>query len=524
MEKVEDKVENKVDDKIIVRKYQETIFNVSKKGNTLVVLPTGLGKTHIALMLAKHRLEKHKDSKILFLAPTRPLAAQHKEYFQRFLSKANSHLFTGKINSKKRFELWEDSSIVFSTPQCIANDLKKGLDISNVSLLIEDEVHRCLKNYDYTTVAREYNEKAKNPLILGLTASPGSDSKIIKKVCKNLKIDAVEVRTRESEDVKPYIQKLETEIIRLDFPEEMNEIRKLLQTILKKRIDELKNRKLLFAPATKKNILILQARLIKKISFGERHFNVLCGASVCAQVIKLQYALELLETQTLRSCYNYFQDLFEQAKQKKSKAVQNLIKVKEFIQAYSLILKNLGKLEHPKLKKVKEIVEEKMKQGFNKIIIFSQYRDTVNSINKELINLGVKSRVFVGQLKKKNMGMDQKEQQQILNQFKSGKINILISTSIGEEGLDISEVDLVIFYEPIPSAIRSIQRRGRTARLKQGKLIILITKKTKDESYHWASIYKEKKMHAALKDIQDSFSKKDKNIGNVKKEDLIRFI
>jgi Fanconi anemia group M protein len=502
---------------IVPRKYQEAIFVIAKQKNTLVVLPTGLGKTLIAVMLTRHRLETISGSKILFLAPTRPLASQHKQYFQEFFPNLEIHLFTGKINYKKRFELWKKADVVFSTPQCIANDLNKGLSVREVSLLVEDEAHRCLKNYDYTTVAKEYFKQAKNPLILGLTASPGSDPKVIRQVCKNLGIESVEIRTRESEDVKPYLQKLKTEIIKLDFPTEFQEIKDLLQEIYKRRIEELKNRNLLFQRPTKKNIIELQSRLFKMIFSGNKHFNVLRGASACAQAIKVQHALELLETQTLSSCYNYFQNLFDQARQKKSKAVQNLVKAKEFSEAYSLVLKNLGKIEHPKLQKVKEIIQEELKQlnqGLQrkekKIIVFSQYRDTVNSINKELVKEKINSKIFVGQLKKGETGMNQKEQQQILTEFKEGKINVLVSTSIGEEGLDIPEVNLVIFYEPIPSAIRKIQRAGRTARLKPGKLIILMAKKTRDESYHWASVYKERKMHAVLKDIHDSLNKKQK--------------
>jgi Fanconi anemia group M protein len=496
------------------RKYQESILNTAKKNNTLVVLPTGLGKTLIALLLAKYRISKYPGSKVLFLAPTRPLAAQHKESLQKEIPGVKSHLFTGKINSAKRMELWQDSDIIFSTPQCIANDLKKGLDLSQVSLLVEDEAHRCLKNYDYTIIAKHYIEKAKSPLILGLTASPGNDSSIIKQVCKNLAIKSVEVRTRESEDVRPYLQKLEKEIIKLDFPEEFKEIRKLLQEIYKRKINELKNRRLLFVPATKKNILMLQSRLMKKIFSGERHFNVLKGVSVCAQSIKLQHALELLETQTLRSCFEYFQDLYKQAKEKRSKGVQLLVKDKNFTKSYSLLLNNLGRKENPKLEKIKEIVEKEFSKDKKKILIFSQYRFTVNSINKELVSSGIKSKIFVGQLKKGETGMSQKEQQQILNEFKQGKINVLVSTSVGEEGLDIPEVDLVIFYEPIPSAIRKIQRAGRTARLKQGKLLILMIKGTRDESYHWAAVYKEKKMREALTNIKNSFSKKSKDLRN----------
>ncbi len=510
---------------MLPREYQDAIFNTARNKNTLVVLPTGLGKTLIALMLAKARLDEFKDSKILFLAPTRPLASQHKEYFEKLMPGLNSHIFTGKINPSKRFELWKEAQIIFSTPQCIANDLKSGLDLSKVSLLIEDECHRCLKNYDYVVVSKEYQKQAKNSRILGLTASPGNDAKIIKEICKNLDIEAVEIRTRESEDVRDYLQKLDTEIIHIDFPKELNEIRILLREIHTRKVEELKNRQLLYGPATKKNVLDLQKKLIRMISYGNKHFNLLKGASVCAQAIKIQHAIEMLETQSLASCYNYFQDLFEQAKQQKSKGVQMLVNSKEFSEAYSLILKNLGRVEHPKIEKIREIVEEELKKGKKRIIIFSQYRETVRTINTELGKKGIISKVFVGQLKKGGMGMDQREQHRILQEFKTGEINVLISTSIGEEGLDIPEVDLVIFYEPIPSAIRKIQRTGRTARLKPGKLIILITKRTMDESYHWASIYKERKMHDAIRDINDSLNiERARNKGKRKQKEIAEFL
>jgi len=188
----------------IPRAYQQAIFETAKKHNTLVVLPTGLGKTLIALLLALYRLEKFPGSKVLFLAPTRPLVEQHYNYFKKHSTKKyESHIFTGKINAKKRAEIWKNTQIIFSTPQCIENDIKnKRLDLKNVSLLIEDEVHRCLKNYSYVYVAHSYLDEAINPRLLGLTASPGSNVSIIKKIGKTLKIEAIEIRTRESSDVK----------------------------------------------------------------------------------------------------------------------------------------------------------------------------------------------------------------------------------------------------------------------------------------------------------------------------------
>lgn len=515
------------------RKYQQDIFETAKEKNTLTVLPTGIGKSLIGVMLAIHRLEKYPKTKILILTPTRPLAAQWLSYFKKYMleSSATIELFTGKINAEKRKELWHNSDIILSTPQCSANDLRNNLyNLENTSLLLEDEAHRCIKNYDYTYVAEEYKKQSKFPRILGLTASPGVDKRIIKEICKNLGIEAVELRTRESEDVKPYIQKLEFETVKVDFPTKLSEIRDLLKEIFNRKVEELKNRKLLFQPATKKNLLELQHRIMKAISTGNKHFNLLSGASACAQTIKIQHALELLETQTLISFQNYIQSLFEQAKQGKSKAVKQLIKQKEFNQAYiklsELIAKNI---EHPKLQKLREILEEEIKSNPKaKIIVFSQYRDSVVRICKELNSIKeIDARVFVGQAKKGETegerGLSQKEQQEILHDFSLGKINVLVSTSIGEEGLDIVEVSTVIFYEPIPSAIRQIQRRGRTARLKPGKLIILITKKTRDEAYYWAAFHKEKRMYKAINGIKEEMENKNTKKPKEKQKSILEF-
>jgi len=336
-----------------------------------------------------------------------------------------------------------------------------------------------------------------------------------------MNIGAVELRTRESEDVKPYLQKLEFETIKVEFPEELNLIRQNIKKIFDKKIEELKNRKLLFERPTKKNLLELQRRIMRTISSGNRHFNILAGASAVAIVIKLQHALELLETQTLSSLHSYMQELFDQAKKEKSKAVKQLVKQREFNLAYTKTIELIAKkFEHPKLLKLREIVEKELRiKPKAKMIIFAQYRDTVTKICKELNSLPeINARVFVGQAKKsgtEKTGLSQREQQELIREFSLGKINCLVCTSIGEEGLDIPEVSSVIFYEPIPSAIRQIQRRGRTARLQKGKLIILITKGTRDEAYYWAAFHKEKKMYKAINHIKEDLENK-KTMGKQK--------
>lgn len=495
------------------RKYQQDIFQTCKEKNCLVVLPTGLGKTLIALMLSIERMKKYPDEKILFLAPTRPLAEQHLNYFKKYLPElfADMQIFTGKINPEERKKIWQTADIVFSTPQCISNDLKNNLyDLKDVSLLIEDEAHRCIKNYSYNFISQKYKKQAKNPRVLGLTASPGSDSSRIKQICRNLSIKEVELRTRQSPDVKEYLKEREFEKINISLPAEFEEIRQSLKQLFDRYVEELKNRKVLYTYPSKTELIKLQKKLSSLIS-RNRNFNYMKAVSACAQAIKLQHALELLETQTLSSFNLYLKKLFEQASKKQSKGVVNLVKKPEFNFAFTKANEILTrKKEHPKLNKIIEIIENENKENI-RIIIFTQYRDTAKKIS-EIVNeiKDIKSKVFVGQAKKRDTGLTQEEQKKMIQEFSSGDINVLCATSIAEEGLDIPEVNAVIFYEPIPSAIRAIQRAGRTARLMKGKLIILITKGTRDESFYYVSRAREKKMHSAIKDIKNELSKNNK--------------
>ncbi len=498
------------------REYQQKIFETCVKKNCLVVLPTGLGKTLIALMLTIKRMREFPGEKVVFLAPTKPLAEQHLTSFKGHLPElfADMQLFTGMVNAKNRKKIWQTADIIFSTPQCVANDLKKNLyNLQEVCLLIEDEAHRCIKNYDYNYVAQQYKKQSLHTRILGLTASPGSEASKIKEVCKNLSIEEVELRTRESEDVKQYLQKLEFEKVFLELPVEFEEIRNILKKLFDRYIEELKSRRIFFGFPSKTELLKLQKKIMGTLARGNRNFNYMLGVSACAQAIKIQHALELLETQTMSSFNKYLKNLFKQAAQRKSKGVVKLVAKPEFNLVYTksneLLTKNV---EHPKIGELINIVKkEKFKNEKIKIIVFTQFRDSATIVSKKLNELeGISAKIFVGQLKKENTGLSQKEQRQIINEFSSGKINVLCATCIAEEGLDIPEVNIVIFYEPIPSAIRAIQRAGRTARLMKGKLIVLITKKTRDEAFYYVSRSKDKKMRSAINSIREDLKNGNK--------------
>ncbi|MBW2991618.1 DEAD/DEAH box helicase [Candidatus Woesearchaeota archaeon] len=506
------------------RLYQQTIFNTTAKYNTLVVLPTGLGKTAISMMLASQRLQNYPQSKILVLAPTKPLVEQHLQTFRQFMdiSEDSFVLFTGLVKPDKRQELWKNAKVIFSTPQGLENDIiSNRIDIRDVSLIVFDEAHRAVKGYSYVWVADRYMKIAKYPRILGLTASPGSDVESIVEVCRNLCIEEVELRTDKDEDVKPYVQEVEVEWIPVELSEELKVVRKYLLNCYKAKLKDIEEYGVVqrnLGGMSKKELISLQAHLHGSITRGDKTFPVLKSVSLLAEALKVEHALELLETQDINSLKNYFDNLKQQAISSKVQAVKNLVKDVDFRNAAAkndLLIEN--NVKHPKLIRLKQILAELSKKKDFKIIIFTQFRDTGAKIVEEIKDIeGVNAKLFVGQQKRAVTGMSQKQQIEVLQKFRDGEFNTVVMTSVGEEGLDIPSVDQVIFYEPIPSAIRTIQRRGRTGRLEKGKVSVLVTKGTRDEAYRWSSHHKEKRMHRILKDIKSKIGadvKKQESLG-----------
>ncbi|MFH1682340.1 MAG: DEAD/DEAH box helicase [Candidatus Woesearchaeota archaeon] len=497
------------------RLYQETIFSTAAQKNTLAVLPTGMGKTALAFMLAAQRLKQYPSSKILVLSPTKPLCEQHVSSFRRYLEIDEDKivLFTGNVSPEKRAKLWKEAVIIVSTPQGLENDvINKKIDLEEVSLLVFDESHHATGDYSYVWLAKQYNKLARFPRILALTASPGSDLEKIKEICTNLFIEEVEVRTPKDADVQPYIQKVDYDWVKVSLPEEFLKIKKYLEDCYKSKLKEVQGYGYCsYVGLSKTDLLKLQGQLQGKISSGDHDLWLLKSVSLVAEALKVQHALELLETQGVKSLHAYLSKLRKESLTTKVKAVQNLVRDGNFKSAVFLVDELVEKeIEHPKMTKLREIIVEESKREGMKLIIFTQFRDSASEIVGELDKLsGISAKIFVGQVKKGDTGLSQKKQKEILDQFRAGEFNVLCCTSVGEEGLDIPAVDLVIFYEPVPSAIRTIQRKGRTGRLEKGRVLVLMTEKTRDEGYRWSAFHKEKKMYRDLEKIKKDFSLKE---------------
>ncbi len=506
------------------RIYQETILGTCATSNTLVVLPTGLGKTAIAMMLAMLRLKQNPNSKILMLAPTKPLCDQHQLSFQNHLNIDSDEIicFTGNVKPEKRAELWQKAKIVISTPQGFEHDIiNETISFTEVSLLIFDECHHATGDYSYVWLAKQYMKRATNPRILALTASPGSEMEKIKEVCSNLSIQSIEVRSDTDADVKPYMQITDNEFIMLDFPTQYKALHKMLDTCYNSKLTAIKALGYCDKSGLNKGqVLKLQRELQRELGKDRANFDVMKSLSLLAEALKIEHALGLLECQGVQPCCDYLEDLQAQSGKSKVKAVKNLVCDVNFKSALHTAQKLVeDNVLHPKLPKMIELVQDEIaRDPTTKILLFSQFRDTAAQIVDALRQQRIHAQVFVGQAKKKGIGMTQKIQRQVLDQFRNGEFPVLVATSVAEEGLDIPRVNKVIFYEPTPSAIRSIQRRGRTGRSEKGEVTVLVTKGTRDEAYRWAAHHKEKRMYRYLDDLKQI---KDKLVVDLQKEELV---
>ncbi|MBR9675916.1 DEAD/DEAH box helicase family protein [Candidatus Woesearchaeota archaeon] len=491
------------------RLYQQTIFSTCSLHNTLVVLPTGLGKTNVFLMITAKRLSDYPDMKVMLLGPTRPLIEQYKKAFLENFDVREDEIavITGAVSPDKRKEVYEKAKIVFSTPQCIENDMiTRRVDIKKFSLIGFDEAHRAIDDYAYTFIAKKYYETGPKARLIGLTASPGSDKEKIESVINNLFIEKVEVRNEDDEDVKPYIQETKVSWAEVELPEEYLKIKKYFEYVIKDRLKTLKSlgviSKISDFGLNKKEVLRLQVEVQARIAKGEKTPELMRGISVLAEIIKVEHAKELIESQGAIQLLEYMKKSFDDASKSKSKAVVNLVRDEAYKAAYSLTKKTVERgVKHPKIGEVQKIL---LKNPESKKIVFSHFRETAKTIRDELEAMGVSCEVFVGQAKKNGTGITQKKQKEIIDDFREGKFEVLIATSVAEEGLDIPNVDLVVFYEPVPSAIRQIQRRGRTGRHSEGQAILLVAKNTRDEAYKWSAYHKENKMYKVLRGLKEN--------------------
>lgn len=486
-----------------IRDYQFSIVKNSLFNNTLVALPTGLGKTFIAATVMLNFYRWTKDAKIVFVAPTKPLVAQQVDacYNIAGIPRSETTLLTGDIPPALRVDEWANRRVFFMTPQTLLNDLSHGYaDPKSITLMVIDEAHRAVGEYAYAKVTKLIRRFSKSFRVLALTATPGSKVETVQEVIDNLGISHCEIRTEDSIDIRQYVHDRNIEEKVLDPSDEMNLVCELFSEALKPLLDKLSAQNIWYGrgPMSITAFGLLQAQKEWFASRG-RHANQgvqFMLRAIFSVLTSLAHSIKLLNFHGIKPFYENmvdFRDEQEGKGQKGSKYKRQVIEhpsFQEMMSKISLWLRTDGFIGHPKLTELSDTtLNHFMDQGQNsgtRVIVFSEYRDSAEDIVRAL-NVHrplIKASIFVGQADgKRGEGMKQAQQIQAIEKFKKGDFNVLVATSIGEEGLDIGQVDLIVCYDASASPIRMLQRMGRTGRKRAGKIVLLLMRGKEEDQF-----------------------------------------
>ena len=494
-----------VEGAIEARAYQLSALDHCLSASTLLVLPTGMGKTPIEVMALAERLN-HPGGRGIMLAPTNALVNQHLSDMQTLLNLPEHQeivALTGSIPPKKRREIWESATIVIATPQVVRNDVQNGLThLGDVALLIIDEAHRANGNHAMAQVGDLFAEQHPNGLVLAATASPGHIEAEINEVCERLRIENIHVRPPGDALLAPYATGLEVNDVVVEVPDELRLLANPLQLWLSRIVERM--RRLGFytrqghvtAGGLQEAQRRISASIAKGESFGYRaakengiamRLNHLISSILCQGVAATR--------ETLSRIGQGGQD--EKKSAREFAADPRIVQLKDTLAEMDEI--------HSKVTMVRRMVRRQLKESpDSRIIVFANFRDTVDEISRVLSDVenAVPQR-FVGQASRDgSSGMSQKMQLESLDMFRSGEANVLVATIVGEEGLDVPNADLVIFYEPVGSEIRTIQRRGRTGRQRAGTVHVLIAKDTRDEGARASAKHREQRMFRSIQQVR----------------------
>ncbi len=460
--------------------------------------------------MAAERLKRFPNKGVVMLAPTKPLVLQHYRTFQKiFKIDANSIIWlTGEVAPEERTDHWK-RRLIFSTPQVFMNDLLTGkVLLDSFSLIIFDEAHRAVGDYPYAFIAERYAGTS-DSLILGLTASPGSSEADVREICKNLHVEWVEARTIQSEDVRPYVGGIDVRWVSVNLPKIFYEVKRELEAFLREKLRTVRDHGYLETAAMDRvrlrDVLAARQRILEDVARGNRDAKPYLGY-VYASVHAIR-AIEFLETQGFPALKEHLDGLQEKAKKRASPGLKMILDDPRIARVTSTVNDLVAKeADHPKVTEVIKAIRAGLTKGSRRIMVFTNYRTTAARLVEVLNKVdGVSAVRLVGQASRMgDRGLTQKKQAMVLDDFKSGTFNVLVATQIGEEGLDIVECDCVIFYDTVPSAIRYIQRRGRTGRKGPGEAIILIARGTRDEAYYWISQRRERQMASAIKQFLET--------------------
>ncbi|KAL5097684.1 hypothetical protein RYX36_002011 [Vicia faba] len=464
-----------------LRDYQFHISQTAFFQNTLVALPTRLGKTLIAAVVMYNYFKWFPEGKIVFAAPSRPLVMQQIEACHNIVGIPQEWTvdMTGQLSPPKRARLWKTKRVFFVTPQVLEKDIHSGKClVKYLVCLVIDEAHRAMGNYSYCEAVRELMSVLVQLRILALTATPGSKQQIVQYVIDNLHISKLEHRNETDHDVMPCVHDRKIELIQVAMGQDAVEINNKFLEVICPIATKLTNIGAINRDYRTLSLCVL-LEMREKFCQGQMqdpsHNNYIDVEGYFGVLITLYYIHKLLSSHGIRPAYEMLE-----RKLKQGFFAKYMSKNEGILKARQLMHQSLSHgASSPKLSKMLEVLPEHFKTNDpqnSRVIIFSNFRESVRDIMVAIGGIGdqIRATEFIGQSSgKTTKGQSQKVQQAVLKKFRSGAYNVIVATSIGEEGLDIMEVDLVISFDANISPLRMIQRMGRTGRKHDGRVVVL---------------------------------------------------
>ncbi|EST10139.1 Helicase, C-terminal [Kalmanozyma brasiliensis GHG001] len=515
------------------RDYQYNIVQKALFNNVLAALPTGLGKTFIAAVVILNFFRWFPEGKILFLAPSRPLVDQQKIACHKIcgLPWDCAIDLTGNTASTRRVGLWQSKRIFYMTPQTLENDIRKGsCDPRDVVCVVVDEAHKARGRYAYGNIMGMLMEVNPHFRVLALSATPGKDSDSVQQVVDQLHINHIEIRTEEAIDVQRYMHRKHEEIVNVTLGKDLNLVKENWAKLMQTQMDPLMKAGLL----RNQDPVFLHPFAVNAIAKDRSRAGILAGKpwlrSNLSELAHMALSMQYLMEQSIMMFYNRLKERsmgFNPSGKKTASAKQQMYANKnttfaEIIRELELMQDPKGRILHPKMLKLRNVLSDHFdrfaaeqvhnveafaesghdvlgntptsgqlasfgdsSQAETRAMVFCSYRECCDEIVGFLNDSGFKATEFVGQSKSKTgkKGMSQKDQERVIAEFKAGKYNVLVATSIGEEGLDIGSVDLTVCYEAVKDSIRMLQRIGRTGRKREGKIAVLVSEGR--EQHNW---------------------------------------
>ena len=481
------------------RAYQLEAVDEALTTSMLLVMPTAAGKTAVIWMAIANKLSE-ENGRVILIAPTVGLVDQHLRSIREVLSLEEEAVsITGQIPPSNRVGLWDSSRLIIATPKVVVNDVKNDvLKLSEFSLLVIDEAHHCTGEHAMAMVCDYYISSNSSPHILGATASPGHRPDNVREICTRTGASRIHIRNSDEEMLKGYLSELEIREISVRVPEEMKELAQPFVIWQQGIVDRQRRLGRYILPGMISFAGLSSAMDRSRSAIGRGEVSGYQSVSQIAIAMRLHHLINCLLSQGVSASREYL-DRLENGDDSSKKTVRDFLRDPR-VRDLSDKLEGMVEI-HSKIGAVRRMIRERLRRDpSSRVIVFANYRDTIASLESSLQDLdSVKAVRFVGQSARGGrQGLSPKDQVSVLDEFRNGGANVLLATSIGEEGLDIPSADLVIFYEPVSSEIRTIQRRGRTGRRRLGEVIVLIAEGTRDEGAKAAALRREENMQRAV--------------------------